>query len=136
VTDAALDPVLTTAATALAGKAATALAEGGRTALAALARLVRDKLSRTPAHAGALAEADAQPEDEGRVRVLAGALERACAADTEFQQRVRDLWDRASLELHADHGGVVNQITGAVGGHVVRARDIQGGINFGGAGRG
>lgn len=136
MTDPVLDPVLTTVATALAGKAATALAEGGRSALAALTRLVRGRLSGSAAGREALAEADAHPEDEARVHALARALEQACAADPEFHRRLRELCDQAGTELHADHGGVVNQITGSVGGNVVQARDIQGGISFGGPARG
>jgi post-segregation antitoxin (ccd killing protein) len=87
-----------------------------------------EKLSRTPA--------DAQPADDARVRALAEARQRACATDLELRQHLHELWRQASAEAHADHNGVVNQITGLVGGNVVQTRDIKGGLSFGGPARG
>jgi hypothetical protein len=127
------DPVLATMATTLAARAAEAAADGVQSAWTALVRLVRARLGTDPAGTAVLTAAEAAPADEQRVRELALALERAAAADPDFGSRLRDLWSRASAELSASEGSVVNSSTGNVGGHLIQARDlrVEGGLHLG-----
>ncbi len=130
------DPVLVAIAGALAGKAAGAAVSGGRSALRALIELVRRKFATEKDVLDAI-ESRERPEtaagtgSEPAAEVLGAALERAAADDPEFADQLRRLWDQAKTELHADHGGVVNEVSGTVSGHVVQARDVTGGISFG-----
>lgn len=127
------DPVMSSVAAAVAGKVAEAAMQGGQAACAALFRLVRDRFGRgTPASA-ALEAARADPNDERAVREVATALERLARDDTEFDVRVRELWGQASAELSASQDGVINSVTGSVGGHLMQARDVrvEGGLHFG-----
>ncbi|MER7279633.1 hypothetical protein ABT369_34840 [Dactylosporangium sp. NPDC000244] len=48
---------------------------------------------------------------------------------------LRNLWRELSPHLIAGHGGVTNSVYGIVEGNVVQARDVHGGITFGGADR-
>jgi hypothetical protein len=125
------DDIMMAVATALAGKVATALASGGGTALASLMRLVRKRFSGEPAAQAALESAQEQPEDQSRTETLRDALEQAATADPQFAEQLRGLWREASAELNASHGGVINQVSATVSGHVIQARDIQGGISLG-----
>lgn len=125
------DDIMMAVATALAGKVATALAAGGGTALSSLVRLVKEKFSHSPQARAALDAAQEQPEDQSHTSALRDALAQAAAADPTFAEQLHTLWRQASTELSASHGGVVNQVTGTVSGHVVQARDIQGGVSFG-----
>jgi hypothetical protein len=125
------DPVLIAVATALAGKAAGAIASGGAAALRSLLDLVKAKFAGRPDAEQALQAAHDEPQRTENVDRLAAALEEVAAADPEFGEQLRSLWDRASAELHADHGGVINEVSGTVGGNVVQARDVAGSISFG-----
>lgn len=127
------DPVLATMATTLAARAAEAAADGVQSAWTALVRLVRARLAADQAGATALTAAEAAPADTQRTRELALALERITAADPDIDAQLRDLWTRASVELSARDGGVVNSSTGSVGGHLIQARDlhVEGGLNLG-----
>jgi multidrug resistance efflux pump len=134
------DPILVAIAAALAGKAAVAAASGGASALRSMLDLVKRKFSTDPEAAKALDDAQAQPEDDGKIDALGAALDRAARDDPEFAQQLRSLWgqaqgDQAQVELIAHHDGVVNQVSGTVGGHVVQARDITGGVSLGKAAR-
>ena len=126
-----VDPLLVSIAAALAGKTAAAAASGGAAALRALVDLVKKKFDRDPEAADALRAAQSEPDRHDRVETLSVALSRAAQDDPEFAQRMLTLWNRATNELRADHGSVVNQISGTVSGHVVQARDITGGVSFG-----
>ncbi|WP_246842848.1 hypothetical protein [Allokutzneria sp. NRRL B-24872] len=108
-------------AAVLATKAATS-------AIGGLVRWVKEQLS--PEAQAVLDAAIEAPEDEARVGELGRELERAEQADPEFGRELRERYDRANVEIHADGGSVVNQISGNVSGKVVQARDIQGNISF------
>ncbi|WP_329100773.1 hypothetical protein OG792_19185 [Micromonospora sp. NBC_01699] len=128
------DPVLVAVAAALAGKAAEGLSEGGRAAFAALARLVRRKVQADPPAQAALESAQAEPDDDARIRRLAQVLESAVARDRLFADELGRLWDvLRDQQAVAVDGAVVNQVSGGVSGTVVQARDIRGGISFGSA---
>jgi hypothetical protein len=119
------------AAVALATKAAEGLSDAGRAALGQLVQLVRGKLRADPDRA-ALESAQAQPDDDLLVQRLAALLEGAAAQDEAFAVGLTRLWTALRDEWAvAKQGGVVNQVSGAVSGTVVQARDVQGGITFG-----
>ncbi|GAA4016333.1 hypothetical protein GCM10022247_44230 [Allokutzneria multivorans] len=115
------EPVIMTMAAVLATKAATS-AFGG------LVRWVKEQLS--PEARAALEAAVEAPEDEVRVGELSRELERAEQANPEFGRELRERYDRAKVEIHADGGSVVSHISGDVSGKAVQARDVHGGINL------
>jgi hypothetical protein len=127
------DPVISSVAAVVAGKAAEAAVQSGKSACAALVRLVRERFSRDEQAERALETARSNPEDNTAVAGLVLVLERLALADADFGARLRELWPRASAELSAGDGGVVNSVTGSVGGHLMQARDVQveGGLHFG-----
>jgi hypothetical protein len=127
------DPVMMSVANALAAKAADVAAVGSKTAMAALARLIRNRLAGNKPAAAALDAAQAAPENPAAVRELARMLEHAAAADPDFEAQLRALWAQARVELSARDGGIVNNSTGTVGGHLIQARDlhIEGGLTLG-----
>jgi hypothetical protein len=119
------DQIMTEVATVLATKATEAALSGGKKALTALIRLVRERFQHDPEAQEALEAAELQPGDAAAVAGLAQALNKLASEDPEFDAEIRELWPQVAIE--AD---VVNTVTGTVGGHVVQARDIQGGIRF------
>jgi hypothetical protein len=128
------DPIMLSVASTLAGKVTEAVADGGKSAWSALVRLVRNRLARDGAAVRALEAAEAAPQDPAAVRELAQVLARITAADAEFRAQLYDLWPRASAELSAEEGSVVNSNTGTVGGHLIQAGDlhVEGGLHLGG----
>jgi hypothetical protein len=121
------DPIMVAIATAIAGKLAEGISDAGRAAFASLTRAVRGRLRGDPADAAALEAAEARPDDAALVERLATALDEACARDRAFRDELTLLWTAAR------DGAVTNTIGGAVHGPVVQARDVHGGIRFGGA---
>ncbi|MFB9904964.1 hypothetical protein [Allokutzneria oryzae] len=119
------EPTIMSIAAVLAGRAATALAT---TALGGLYRYVKEQFS--PEAQQVLEAAVEAPDDTERVEELGRELERAEQADPEFGRRLREQYEQADVEIHADNGSVVNQISGTVTGKVVQARDITGNISF------
>jgi hypothetical protein len=114
-----VEPVLLAIASTLATKAAGTLYD-----------LVKSAFGRHPKAAAALvAAADEEPESAA-VRALAERLAQVEAAEPEFREQLRSAWTQIAGEQVADHGGVVNQITGNVTGSVVQARDISGGVSL------
>ena len=105
-----IDPILTSIATTLATKAA-----GG------LYDLVSKVFRRHPQAQLALAAAQGAEPDSAPVHALAERLAEVTAAEPEFDRELREL---------ADHGGVINKVSGNVTGNVVQARDITGNISF------
>jgi hypothetical protein len=128
-----VDPIMMSMASALAGKAAEAAVDGGKTAWGALVRTVRTRFAGDKTAAAALELAEAQPRDPARVQELAVILERIAARDSEFRASVAALWPRASAELAASEGGVINNVSGTVSGHLIQARDlhVEGGLHLG-----
>jgi hypothetical protein len=129
------DPILATVATTLADKAAAALVSGGASAVRALFDLVRSKFTGRKDAEQALQDAQDQPERPEHIERLTEALARAIEEDPRFGSELQRLWKQARTELKTDRGGVINQVSGTVGGHVVMARDVTGGINLGSSGR-
>ncbi|APU16406.1 MULTISPECIES: hypothetical protein [Actinoalloteichus] len=127
-----VDSVLVAIAAAVARQASGLLASGARSAVAALAKTIGDRFADDPQATAALTAAADDPQDDQRVERLAETIDRAAQEDAAFARRVQTLWEAARTEGTATGGGVVNQISGRVQGNVVQARDIQGGITFGG----
>jgi hypothetical protein len=127
------EDVLASIALMVATKATEGLSEAGRAAFAALARLVKRRFQGSGSAQAALTEAEADPADSTRLESLREELAQAAADDPAFDHQLRRLWQDLALHLEASAGGVVNNLSGPVGGNVVQARDIQGGISFGGA---
>jgi len=123
---------MSSVAAAVAGKAAEAAIQGGRAACAALVKIVRERCHHDRQASEALEAACSAP-GETAVAELARALERLAVTDPDFAGQLRDLWPRVVTELSADEGGVVNSVTGSVGGHLLQARDLhaEGGIHLG-----
>ncbi|WP_018685799.1 hypothetical protein [Actinokineospora enzanensis] len=113
------EPVLVSIAAALAAKTVTSLYD-----------LVKKRFADSPDAAAALAAAEGAAEDSPQVAALAGELERTEREDPRFAEELRSRWSVESSRQVADHGGVVNQITGNVSGKVLQARDIEGGVSF------
>lgn len=119
-------------ATTLVTKAAEGLTEAGKEAFAALARLVRRKLNDDPDALSALGHTADQTDEGVRTQRLGEALERIATRDPAFADELARLWSGMRGEgVTAADSGVVNQISGAVSGTVVQARDVHGGISFG-----
>jgi hypothetical protein len=123
--------ILTAVALAMATKAVEGLTEGGKAAFAALAKLVRERFQRRAFAQAALAEAEADPSDESRIQSLRDELVQTASDDPEFDRELRRLWRDVGQHSTANAGGVINTINGSVGGNVVQARDVHGGISFG-----
>ncbi|MGN9912410.1 hypothetical protein ACTMTJ_33230 [Phytohabitans sp. LJ34] len=127
-----IDPMMLAVATALATKAAEGLSEAGRAAFGALVQRVRSRLAAEPGGTGTLESAESHPGDERLVERLAAALSVAADRDPTFAADLARLWSAVrDAAVVAAHDGVVNQQSGSVGGHVVQARDVSGGITFG-----
>ncbi|MGH3888022.1 MAG: hypothetical protein ACRDSZ_15925 [Pseudonocardiaceae bacterium] len=113
------DPILVSIAAALAGKGATGLYD-----------LVKKKLAGSLQATKALDAAEGSPPDSPEVHALSAELARAESSDPQFAADLRAIWSHVSARQHAEKGGVVNGITGTVGGNVLQARDIGGGVSF------
>ena len=126
-----IDPLLAAVAAAVGTKTVEGLTEGGKAAFTALVRLVRRKSEEAPVTADALDHAQAEPGDEDRVRRLAEALEQIGKKDPAFLGELRRLWSEVEAGSRGGTGGAVDTVSGSVGGHVVQAQEIHGGIIFG-----
>ncbi|RSM77979.1 hypothetical protein DL991_18690 [Amycolatopsis sp. WAC 01375] len=112
------DPVLVSIAAAAAGRAITGLYQ-----------LIKKQFEDDSVATAVLEAAEGAAEDSAEVQDLSVALGQAEAADPDFGERIRGLW-QTEVAQQADNGGVTNQVSGTVHGNVVQARDISGGISF------
>lgn len=126
-----IDPIMIAVATAIAAKAAEGLSEAGRAAFSRLVQRVRSRLDTEPDGAQTLDSAERDPGDARLVERLAATLSAAAERDPAFGAEVARLWSEARAGAVATHDGVVNQQSGTVGGNVIQARDVSGGITFG-----
>jgi hypothetical protein len=118
------DPVMLSIANALAVKTVSMAADGSKNAITALIRIVRDRFTRSNAATEALDAAQAAPENRAAVQQLAQELERAAAADGNFDSQLRALWAGVRADLVFQGGRTVNSNTGTVGGHLIQTRDL------------
>lgn len=116
------EPLLTAIATALARKATGSLYD-----------LVKGWFAGQPAAEAALAAAAGAAPDSAEVLALSQELQHAADTDPEFAAQLQTAWQQTTVHQQADQGGVFNSIGGDVSGPAVQARDVQGGINFGGS---
>ncbi|MCL7456250.1 hypothetical protein M8I35_03515 [Micromonospora sp. MSM11] len=125
------DPLMLTAATTLVAWATTNLAEGARSTVTDLTEFLRRRF-RGEAAVQELVEVGRHPPAPDTARRLATLLEQEAerdpAFDAEFRARYAQV--RAVVANHA--GNVTNTVSGDVAGPVVQARDVHGGISFGG----
>ena len=111
------DSMLIAIATTLATKAAGSLFD-----------LVKSKFGKRGAKDVAVLDAAAAAGPESpEVGELAAALDAAVADDPAFAEQLRTQWRAVQT---TGTGDVHQTITGNVGGRVIQARDIQGGITF------
>ncbi|MEU8651041.1 hypothetical protein [Streptomyces sp. NPDC048737] len=110
----------------------------GTQAWTALGRLVRQPFRRadqtldeepTPA-LRELEDFEAGPQDAGRARTLADALERRAAHDPDFARALRPWLDTARAAA-AEAGDVHNTVSGGSQGNVLQLRDLHGSVSFG-----
>jgi hypothetical protein len=128
------EQVLTAVALTVATKTVEGLAEGGKAALAALVRLIRRRFEATASAREALDAAEVSPGDEARVADLRTELARMIAENPDFEAELREIWRGLGPYLNGDRVEVANRV-GDVGGSVVQARDVYGGIVIGDSGR-
>lgn len=95
-----------------------------------LYKLVKEKFADDHLATAALEAAEGAAGDSPEVRELSEKLAGAESADPEFAERLRAEWERAGGALHAESGGVINDVSGDVQGNVLQARDIHGDISF------
>jgi hypothetical protein len=110
------EPVLISIAAALASRT-----------VVGLYKLVKEKFADDHVATAALEAAEGAAGDSPQVRELSEKLAGAERADPEFAQRLHAEWERG---LHAETGGVVNEVSGDVQGNVLQAKDIHGDITF------
>lgn len=126
------DPMMIAIAAAVAGKLTESLTAGAKVALGGLVKLVRHRFAKDDAARAALADAEREPGNDERIAALAAQLERLTREDDRFAEQLRKLWPQTGVQLHAHHGGVVNEVSGGtVTGTVIQAHRIEGGIKFG-----
>lgn len=113
------EPILISIATTLATKTATSLYD-----------LVKKKFADRKDRLAALEAA--QSADPASVEALATELDRAGQNDPAFAEALLSEWTATQVNEHATENAVNNRFSGTATGHVVQARDIQGGISFGG----
>ncbi|MEO3777281.1 hypothetical protein ABGB16_10605 [Micromonospora sp. B11E3] len=125
------DPIMVTAATTLVAWATTELAQGGRQAVSSLIEFLRNRFRHEPAAREAVEGALRQPSPDA-TRRLVEVLEGEALRDPAFGAELRARWTQAEATVTAGTGGVANSVSGDVHGSVVQARDVHGGISFGG----
>ncbi|BCL16053.1 hypothetical protein [Micromonospora sagamiensis] len=128
-----MDPLMATAATTLAAWTTTELAQGGRLAVSALIDFLRDRFRREPEAREAIEGVLQQPSPDA-ARRLTEVLDREALRDPAFRTEFQARWERADAAVAAGPGSVANSVSGDVSGPVVQARDVHGGISFGGGG--
>jgi hypothetical protein len=129
------EQLLTAVAVALTTDAAKALTQASRDAFAGLISLLRRRFAGHPSSEQALELAQQDPTSAVRVEALVNALMQAQATNPDFEAELRHAWLELRAHLNADQDAVVNSVSGTIGGNVVQARDVTGGISFGDTGR-
>ncbi|MFI7517848.1 hypothetical protein ACIBVK_30635 [Micromonospora echinofusca] len=127
-----MDPLIMTAATTLVAWTATELAQGGQLAVAALVDFLRDRFRREP-EAQKVIEGLLHQPTQDTTHTLAELLDREALRDPAFGAEFQARWERTNAAVAAGPDSVANSISGDVSGPVVQARDVHGGISFGGA---
>lgn len=125
------DQLMAAVAATLVARTVDHLTEGGKAAFRALGRLVRGRLAGRPGGQETLTAAETNPTDQAAQQSLRGLLGRIAAEDPEFAATVRTIGQELGLSAGRTESPVSNHVSGSVGGNVVQARDVRGGISFG-----
>ncbi|WP_326555110.1 hypothetical protein [Micromonospora sp. NBC_01813] len=122
---------MATAATTLVAWATTQIAQSGQRAMSALIDFLQDRFRHEPENREIIERVLQQPAQDN-AGFLAELLEGEALRDPAFAAEFRARWEQTALAVTAEAGGVANSISGDVSGPVVQARDVHGGISFGG----
>jgi len=128
------DALTTEIVAAVTSSAVASLAEGCSKAVVHLAGALRERFRRQPAERGVLEVALENPDDPEARQALVRLLDEHARNDPEFARQMRGLWTDAlaTAELGGTAmGSATNTVHGEVGGSVVQARDVYGGITLG-----
>ncbi|MFI7026823.1 hypothetical protein ACIBMZ_29320 [Micromonospora sp. NPDC049900] len=125
------DPFMLTAATTLVAWTTTNLAESARTAVVDLTEFLRHRFRHDRASRETLEVAVRRP-DLHTARHLAALLAHAARQDPTFNDQFRTRFAHTQAVIAAGPGDVTNTVSGDVSGSTVQARDIHGGVSFGG----
>ncbi|GAA2080847.1 hypothetical protein [Actinomadura alba] len=128
-----MDPITTSALVAVLTKVFDgASGEAGRATWSALTTLVRNAFGGRSEPAEATGELERQPGDPARIEAVAASLAAQARLDPEFADELRHWLEDAQRPSSAE-GDTINVVGGSaeIGGNVVQARDISGGIGFG-----
>ncbi|MGC5053153.1 hypothetical protein ACLQ2S_17060 [Micromonospora sp. DT48] len=125
------DPLMLAAATTLVAWVTTNLAEGARSAVTGLTDFLRHRFRREAASWETVEVALRQPTPDA-VHRLAALLHQEARRDATFGAEFRARFAEVQAIVEDNHGDVTNTVSGDVSGPVVQARDVHGGITFGG----
>ncbi|GAA4608402.1 hypothetical protein BJY16_006825 [Actinoplanes octamycinicus] len=129
-----MDPISLAIAGAVAAKGAEMAVQQTPDAWRRFVAFVRDRLSREDRGAELLtaAEADQKPVV---VEALAEEITRLRQADPTFDRALQQQWTAITVAPQTRSNQATNIVTGSVGGHLVQATEISGGVSFGPAER-
>ncbi|MFV2022850.1 hypothetical protein [Micromonospora sp. LOL_023] len=128
---ATVDQLMAAAATTLVAWTTTEIAQGGRSAVSALIGFLRDRFRRAPEEQAVIEGVLLEPSPDA-VHSLAELLDREALRDPAFAAEFRARWEQTHAAVVRSANSVTNSISGDVSGPAVQARDIHGGISFGG----
>ncbi|MBQ0906766.1 hypothetical protein [Micromonospora sp. U21] len=128
------DPLMLAAATTLVAWTTTELAQGARSAVSGLTEFLRHRF-RHEQTAEQTVEVALRHPTVDTVQRLAALLEQETLRDPLFDADFRARFAKVWAIVAADQGDVTNTVSGDVSGSVVQARDVHGGISFGGRSR-
>lgn len=126
-----MDPISLAIAGAVAAKGAEMAVKQTPEAWRRLTTFVRDRLSRDDRAVELLSAAQAEQKPE-LIEGLAKEISRIRQQDPVFDNDIRREW-AAIMVAQNRANQATNILTGSVGGHVVQATEISGGISFGSA---
>ncbi|WP_349876348.1 hypothetical protein ABIH81_19585 [Micromonospora sp. HUAS YX12] len=126
-----MDDPLVLAATTLVAWATTELAQGARSAVSGLTEFLRHRFRHEQAAQQTVEVALRHPTTD-TVQRLAELLEQETLRDPLFDAEFRARFAKVQAIVAANQGDVTNTVSGDVSGSVVQARDVHGGISFGG----
>ncbi|MEH0934026.1 hypothetical protein [Micromonospora psammae] len=125
------DPLMLAAATTLVAWATTELAQEARSAVAGLTEFLRHRFRNEQAAQQTVEVALRHPTAD-MVQRLAALLEQETLRDPAFDAELRERFAKVEAIMAANQGNVTNTVSGDVSGSMVQARDVHGGISFGG----
>ncbi|MEV6370168.1 hypothetical protein AB0L86_25105 [Micromonospora musae] len=128
------DSLMLAAATTLVAWATTELAQGARSAVSGLTEFLRHRFRHEQAALQTVEVALRHPTTDP-VQRLAALLERETLRDPAFDAEFRARFAQVEAIVAANPGDVTNTVSGDVSGPLVQARDVHGGISFGGDSR-